>query len=131
MADWQPRAGETLLIPSGGQGDHLFVVLNNPKALPGYGPNPQVVLVNLTTIHEGAVHDATCVLEPGCHPFVRQASFVNYRGTRVELAEHLRKLVSQGYFKLHTPMPGAEFARIRAGLAVSPFTKRELKQMNI
>ena len=30
MAVWQPRAGTTLLMPSGPEGDHLFIVLNDP-----------------------------------------------------------------------------------------------------
>jgi hypothetical protein len=51
MAAWQPSAGSTLLIPSGA-GKHLFVVLNDPVVLQGYGQQGCVVLVNISTVRQ-------------------------------------------------------------------------------
>ena len=67
MAAWQPSAGATLLIPSGA-GKHLFVVLNHPVPFAGYGSQPCVVLVNVSTVREHIPQDATCTLPAGCHP---------------------------------------------------------------
>ena len=126
------QQGATLLMPSGPDGDHLFVVLNDPKAFPGYGANPHVLLVNLSTVPRAGVHhDSTCVLQPGCHPFVTAASYVVYKSARVESEPHVLGLVGQGIFRPHQPMPAGIVARIKAGLATSPFTKREFKGLPI
>ncbi len=131
MAGWQAREGETLLMPSGSQGDHLFVILNNPKQFPGYGPNPCVVLVNLSTVRQGIKHDGTCVLAAGCHPFVKQDTFVVYRSARIETEAYLDKLVKQGLFKPHDAMDAVIVTKIKIGLKSSPLTKLDFKQIPI
>ena len=131
MAGWQLQQGATLLMPSGPDGDHLFVVLNDPKVFPDYGPNPQVLLVNLSTVRQGVHFDATCLLQPRCHPFVKVESYVVYRSARVEPEAHLLALVEKGLFRPHDPMPAAIIDDIRSGLIASPFTKREFKGLPI
>ena len=131
MVGWQLQQGATLLMPSGPDGDHLFVVLNNPKVFPDYGSNPQVLLVNLSTVRQGVHFDATCVLQPGCHPFVKVESYVVYRSARLEPEAHLLGLVQKGLFRPHDPMPAAIVGAIRSGLIASPFTKREFKGLPI
>lgn len=131
MTAWQATAGATLLMPSGPQGDHLHVVLNDPKPFPGYGANPCVVLVSVSTVREGAEYDATCILEAGCHPFVKQRSFVVYRSARIEPLPRVAQLVRQGFFKPHSAVDAALLDRIRAGLRSSAFTKREFKGLDI
>jgi hypothetical protein len=132
MAPWQAVAGATLLIPSGPRGEnHLHVVVNDPKALPGYGARPCVVLVNLTTVRDGAELDDTCILEAGCHPFVKQASFILYRLARIEPRAHVDQLVKQGFFKPQQPLDAVLLAKIKAGLKTSSFTKREIKQLDL
>ena len=116
-------------MPSGNEGDHLYIVLNDPRPFDGYGKNPSVVLVNLSSVRESVPHDATCVLEAGAHPFVRQRSFVFYRNARIEPESHVLQLTQQGVFKPHESMPADVFQRIRAGLFESPHTKREFKRM--
>ena len=130
MAGWQPGAGATLLMPSGA-GDHLFVVLNDPAVFAGYGARPQVVLVSLGTVRPGIPHDPTCVLEPGCHAFVKVESYVVYKRARIDPLAHVQKLVEQGLFKPLDAMPPEVFADIRAGLQVSPFTKGEFRELKI
>ncbi len=132
MASWQAAAGATLLIPSGPGGEnHLFVVLNEPKPFSGYGARPCVVLVNLSTVREGAEHDPTCLLERGCHPFVKQRSFVVYRSARLEPAAHVEQLVKQGFFKPQPAVNEGMLALVKVGLRSSPFTKREFKQLDL
>jgi hypothetical protein len=131
VTGWQPQQGATLLMPSGPGGDHLFVVLNDPKVFPNYGSHPQVLLVNLSTVRTGVHFDATCVLQQGCHPFVKVVSYVVYRSARVEAQAHLLTLIEKGVFRPQDPMPAAVFGTIRSGLFASPFTKREFKSLPI
>lgn len=130
-AAWQPQAGATLLMPSGPAGEHLFIVLCDPRPFTGYGTNPCIVLVNLSSIREGIHHDATCVLELGEHVFVKRASFVEYRRARIEQVTHVTKMVEQGLFKPQEPMSHEILGRVLEGLTRSPFTKREFKQLPI
>ncbi len=129
MAQWLLCAGATLLIPSGNAGDHLHIVLNDPRPFDGYGQHPCVLLVNLSSVREGVPHDATCVLEPGAHVFVQQRSFVFYRYARIEQGAHIFRLVEQGVFKPHEPMSAQLLQQIKGGLFDSPHTKREFKRM--
>ena len=131
MAGWQLQQGATLLMPSGPDGDHLFVVLNDPKVFPNYGSNPQVLLVNLSGVRQGVHFDPTCLLQPGCHRFVKVKNYVVYRSARVEPEAHLLALVQKGVFRPHDPMPAAIVGAIRSGLLASLFTKREFKALPI
>ena len=119
-------------MPSGPDGDHLFIVLNDPKVFAGYGPNAQVLLVNLSTVPRDGVHyDSTCVLDPVCHPFVKAKSYIVYRGARIDPEAHLLARVAQGLFKPQQPMSASIVANIKTGLKTSPFTKREFKGLPI
>ena len=121
-------AGAALLIPSGNEGDHLFIALNDPGRFEGYGSNPCVVLVNLSSVREGVPYDATCVLDAGEHEFVRHPSFVFYRNARIEPESHVLRLVEQGLFKPHVAVSAEVLQRIKSGLFASPHTKREFKR---
>lgn len=131
MAAWQATAGATLLMPSGADGDHLYVVLNEPKPFSTYGSQPCVVLVNVSTVRQGVRHDPTCLLDAGCHPFVKQDSYVVYRSARIEQVSRVQRLVQQGLFKPHTPFEEGLLAVVKVGLRSSPFTTREFKNLPI
>lgn len=118
-------------MPSGPEGGHLFIILNDPMVIDTYGPRAHVLLVNLSTVRQGISCDETCVLAASCHPFVKHESYVVYARARIDPAEHLQRLVRQGVFKPQEPMPADILTQIRAGLKTSPFTKREFKQLNI
>ena len=126
---WQPCAGATLLMPSGNAGDHLYIVLNDPRPFEGYGQHPCVLLVNLSSVREGMPYDAACVLAPGEHPFVTHESFVFNRYARIEQVSHVLQLMRQGVYKPQQPMLAEVFQRVKAGLFESPHTKREFKRM--
>jgi hypothetical protein len=131
MAAWRATAGATLLMPSGADGDHLYIVLNEPKQFPGYGSQPCVVFVNVSTARQGVRHDETCLLSAGCHLFVKQDSYVVYRSARIERVSHVQRLVQQGVFKPHTPFEEGLLAVIKVGLRSSPFATREFKNLPI
>jgi hypothetical protein len=130
MPAWQPSAGATLLIPSGA-GKHLFVVLNQPMSFPGYGSQPCVVLVNVSSVRKDIPYDPTCTLPAACHPFVVQESYVRYQDARIYRSDELAARVAQGLFSLHQPMAQEWLEAIRAGLRSSPRTKREFKTLPI
>jgi hypothetical protein len=130
MSAWQPSAGSTLLIPTGAQ-KHLFVVLNDPVVLQGYGAQPCVVLVNVSTVRPEIPYDNTSVLAAGCHPFVTAESYVRYQDARLYRASELSKLVAQGLFTPHHPVAAQLLATIKAGLNSSPRTKRAFKNLPI
>ena len=131
MAVWQASAGATLLVPSGPIGQHLFVVLCDPVVLAGYGPNPCVVMANLSTVRAVIPHDPTCVLQPGSHAFVVQDSYIVYSAMRVDRVADLVARVAQGLFIPHDPMPAAFLQRIQAGRMASPRTKQEFRLLQI
>ena len=118
-------------MPSGADGDHLYVVLNEPKAFADYGSQPCVVLVNVSTIRQGVRHDETCVLDTGSHPFIKQDSYVVYRSARIERVSHVQRLVQQGLFKPHTAFEEGLLALIKVGLRSSPFATQEFKNLTI
>ena len=66
--DWRPSEGGTLLIASGPT-KHLFVIITAPQA------GSDVAIANFTSLYPG-YHDASCVTEPGEHPFLTRPSYV-------------------------------------------------------
>ena len=129
MPVWQACAGATLLVPSGPQGQHLFVVLNDPQAFEGYGNVVCVVMVPLDSVKSGVHHDATCALTKGEHPFVTRPTFVNFSYARIEQARHLEEMVTNRQFRANARIGNLLLARIKKGLLDSPFTKREFKRL--
>ena len=129
MPVWEACAGATLLVPSGPQGQHLFVVLNDPQAFEGYGNVVCVVMVPLDSVKSGVHHDATCAFTIGEHPFVTRPTFVNFSYARIEQARHLEEMVASGQFRANARIDNLLLARIKQGLLDSPFTKREFKRL--
>lgn len=128
MQGWRLCAGATLLMPSGNQGNHLYIALNDPCPFANYGPQPSVILVNLSSIRDGLPYDQTCVLPAGAHPFIKRDSFVFYKNARIEQETHVVQLVDRGVFGAHQPVSAAVLQTVKNGLYQSPFTKREFKQ---
>ena len=126
MPDWVCSEGGTLLIPSG-QGNHLFVVLNNPKDFDGYAEQ-SCVSVSICSIRD-APHDSTRILKAGSHPFVNRDSYVAYRHARIDTAGHLQQLVKERVFVPLDPFRGELLQAIQAGLFTSPHTPNYLKHL--
>lgn len=135
MATWVPCAGATLHMPSGpslGSGKHLFIVLNDPKPFSGYGAALCIALVSLSSVPgPGVRFDDTCILHAGCHQSVRHDTYVYYRGTRIDQLRDVLKRLEDGLYTPGEPIEQHMLIAVRAGLLMSPFTKREFKQLNI
>ncbi len=124
MPDWSCTPGSTLLIPSGPEGNHLFIILTSPKDFDGYRDSS--VLVNVSTIKKGPFDD-TCVLQPGEHSFIVSNSYVAYRQARVERRTDLIDKVESRFFIPHDPVSDELLKRIQKGLHQSKQTRKFLK----
>jgi hypothetical protein len=118
---YQPSRCDTLLIPTGPSGDHLFTIVTEVC------PEGKHLLLNVSSIREGQFRDPTCEVAAGEHPFIIQASYVVYRSPQIQTAERLTKLVDGWLYKRHSPADEALVAKIFAGVGVSRFTPRYVK----
>ena len=127
MSDWEGIAGGTLLAPSG-PGNHLFIILIKSSEFEGYGEN-RCILANITSIKEGVPYDATCVLKAGCHPFIKQDSYVLYKQAKIEPEAHLKKQIDVGIIIPKEPINDELLAVVIQGLKDSIHTKRYIKEL--
>lgn len=124
MSLFLPLRRATLLIPSGSENDpdrkHLFILLTDPADV-GVGAK-SLLMVSLSSIKQGLPYDASCVLYPGDHPFVKRESFVVYQKARIEEVDKVLRGVKDGKLVPQYPMDTAVFARICKGLEDSRLT---------
>jgi len=118
----------TVLIPSGSADRpdlfHLYVLLSDP-----FGKPPRCLLVSISTVHQGAYHDPTCLLYAGDHPFVEHTSYVKYSTCRLEESTKLVRAVEAGIFRQHGMMDGAIVARMIRGCLSSKHTAKDIKDL--
>ncbi|MFD1610854.1 hypothetical protein ACFSCW_03455 [Sphingomonas tabacisoli] len=116
-----PARRDTLLIPSGPDGDHLFVITTD-ACLSG-----RHLLVNFTKAKPGRHVDDACLLAPGDHPFVTADSYVLYRSARLEPANRLTLLVDGWVYKVGRQATEELTQRILNGFGESRFTPKFVK----
>ena len=97
---------------------HLHIVMNNPIFCGEVG-DMSVLVVNVSSIQEGAFHDAACVLQPGCHPFITRGSWVYYRGATVLKVPRLEAQIASGDVRPDHPVTQVVYDQVRAGFDVS------------
>ena len=83
-------------------------------------------MVNVTTQRPHS--DTTTVLNPGDHPFIQRPSVVLYADARAVDTRFLDQAVASGSFRAHTAVSGPVLGRIQAGLQMSPFTPKKIKE---
>jgi hypothetical protein len=129
MSLFVPFKRATLLIPSGPVHDpdrkHLFVLLTDPIETPDV-QDKQVLLVNIATVPNGLPYDATCIIQPAEHRFIKHESYVFYAKARIEAANALLRGVKSGQFIPHDIMDHALVQRISDGLRQSPHTSPKI-----
>ena len=125
VPNWKCVAGNTLLIPSGPQGNHLFIVLTNPADIPDLPPQ-SCLSVSLCTIRTSP-YDLTCIVQAGEHPFVVSSSYISYRHARIDQAIHFEKMVDACTFFPHVPVSADLFTRIYSGIHASKQTPNYIK----
>ncbi|MCP8346652.1 hypothetical protein DN387_00175 [Pseudomonas sp. FBF18] len=97
---------------------HLHVVMNDPVHC-GELNDMSVLVVNFSTVQNGAFHDPACVLQAGCHPFITRESFVFYRGATVLRVPRLEDQIIAGHVRPDLPVGQNVYDQVRAGFDVS------------
>ena len=127
---WVCSKGATLLVPSGPDSKkHLFALLLDPVIVDGYGPKPCVLLACVTSIRAGVDHDDSCLLGPSDHPFIQHDSYVDFRFSRIDTAEHVQSRISEGIFIEKEHCSPATISKIVKGALISRRISREFKAM--
>ncbi|MDE3022762.1 MAG: hypothetical protein KGI54_13045 [Pseudomonadota bacterium] len=122
---------DTLLVPSGNDGFHLFIILNDPISIDCY-PGLSCILVCVCSIPgNGVFYDNTCTLEAGSHSFIKHRSYIAYRHTRIETDRALQARVADGVFKLRASCADPPFSEIKDGLNTTSHTKNAFKNLLI
>lgn len=114
-----PYKNGTLLIPSGNS-EHLFVIVTDVC------PAGSHLLVNFCSIKPQVRYDATCIVNPGEHPFIKHPSYMLYRMAEIQPAARLTKMVEGWMYKPGEDATDALVAKIRAGVAASRFTPQRI-----
>ena len=125
MAGWLARERQTFFRVSGEIGSHLNVVLCDPRDFPTYR-SQSVIVVDICSVRQ-TWHDTTTVVDVGDHPFLRHASYVNYRQARVDHAADLEKLVGARGYESSEPIDQELLVRILRGAIESANTQRDIK----
>lgn len=123
-----PALGDTLMIPGWNGVPHMFVVVWGPGQIPQEATHDLVMMVCFDTIYPGIPHDASCVLQPGEHVFITDATYVSYRHLRCDVATHVDQMIAQGLWQAKTPVSATVLKRMRAGLCKSKAPKPRYKQ---
>lgn len=117
--------GDTFLMPSGTHHNpnamHLFVVCSLLR-------NENEVLLASIATWRNHLCDSTCILTPGCHPFINRKSYVFYRSSRIEKIADLEFGLGQLHFIEKDPMPAELVERMLDGFLASKQTKRGIKK---
>jgi len=127
MTGFIPSPGQTLLVPSGPTGLHLFILILGPVILDGYGPNAQILMVNVTSIRSGIPHDPVCELHPGEHPFIQHPNYVAYRHLRLDGSRHVEQMIKSRLWMPHLACTPELLRRVIEGLCHSRLAAREFK----
>lgn len=110
-----------------GRCDHLHVVMNDPVHC-GELNDLSVLVVNFSTVQPGAYHDPACVVQAGCHPFIRHESYVVYRGATVLKVPRLEAKIQTGDVRPDAPVSRIVYDQIRAGFDMSDLVSPKISR---
>jgi len=103
---------------------HLQMVISDPAKDP-----ERVVLVNMTSAHNGIAIDDSCILEKGDHPDVLHRSYITYARLRIPTAKSIMDAVSAKVFQASFDLSPHLLKRIQRGLIASPFATSKAKDI--
>ena len=125
MPVYAPAKRGTLLLPSGTYHNpdlkHLFIICTDKSDRGDH------LLVSVSRWRNDLC-DSTCMLEPGCHEFIRYKSYILYRKARIERTQTLIDGVAAGAFVPKAPLDDAVFERVCDGILASPHTPYKAKR---
>ncbi len=119
------RAGDTFRFSDRVLERHLWVVISDPLL----DVADRVVIVRFTTYRKG--RDATCLLQPGDHPFIVHPTVVDYAEALDISNAGLDGFVGSGKAFLQEPVTPALLGRIRQGAAESAFLPEGCREILI
>lgn len=126
---WVCATSNTLLVPSGPTGSHLFFIILGPMLFDDCGRVPQVLMVSATTIRDDIPYDSACALDKGDHPFIQHASYIAYRQIRMDSVAHVERMVHSAAWTPREPCEQRLLKRIIAGALTSKLISRGFKQL--
>lgn len=117
MSAYAPYPRSTLLMPSGPEGYHLFIVMTNVCK------NDQFLLLPISSIKPKIKYDDTCTFKGGEHEFIKKPSFVAYRFAELRHRNNLQKCVESKVFIPKNDLGDVEFKRICDGVEASDYSR--------
>jgi hypothetical protein len=119
-----PLRQTTLHIPGTGperdpERGHLFIVLTSPNV------EKQVLATSVSSYYPRCDH--TCILESGCHKFIKRKSFVLYAQASTFPAEKIIQRVQDGEIRYMGLIEETIFEKICDGLLDSPHTSPHIR----
>lgn len=100
---------------------HLFIVLTAPEGEP-----PVVVMVNITT--RRPTSDATVILTPGDHSFVKHESVIAFEHASLFEVSKLESGLVSGALTKYPDISESLFSAVKQGLLSSPRTPQNIKE---
>lgn len=116
----------TLLILTGPV-PHFHIVMNDPVFSGEHGKDT-VLVVNISSVKPHVFHDPSCVLQAGCHAFVRHSSWVVYEGATVMDTARINEQVVSRDITTHDPASDELFEQVRKGFDCSPHLKPKIRR---
>lgn len=116
-----PTSKGTILIPAN-SASHLHFICNDPVFYPNKGKDC-VLLVNISSIKPGMLHDTSCVLDVGDHPFIKKPSFIYYRMAEIYTVAGIQLQVAEGNYSVREDCCDAVFEKILHGFNLSEEVK--------
>ncbi|MNJ60524.1 hypothetical protein D3C77_562640 [compost metagenome] len=87
-----------------------------------------VLVVNFSTVQQGAYHDPACIVQAGCHPFITHESYVLYRGATVLRVPRLDAKILTGEVRPDVPVSRVVYDQVRAGFDVSDMVSPKISR---
>jgi hypothetical protein len=106
------KAGQTFFLI--GEDSHLWMVVSDPAKDPAH-----ILLVNFTSWQH--IHDQTCVVQVGEHPWLKTRSVVYYPAPRIVSLAQLEQRIQYGLLSFHADLSPQLLRKIRVGALLSPF----------
>lgn len=105
------NTGTTILKPSGPK-NHLFTVLFSEN-------NEGNVLIAPFTTQRHPFFDKSCIIEPGEHSFINEASYINYYFCESLKPADLMSGINSGIYKIKDPVSSILLQKIQNGYRIS------------
>jgi hypothetical protein len=105
---------------------HLNVIITNPTDDMNY------LVVPITTYHEDSNgrpirgQDESCILNAGCHPFIKHKSYVQYKNAKKMNALEIVRGIQKGLLIKKEDMPPAIIQDMQKGAELSEWLPIEL-----